>query len=266
MSFTPWANQTFCIPADLAAKAGTLSGLTLAADPQTQNVIVKDAIATGKERLRRKFINQLQRAYPDTNDRLVALANRNVQQALANFYSQTHAAGIDAMATIQWNASIGWTPVFFSNWLLQWNTARPRVFWWAGVPDINAYAGSADIGDFLGNTVDGYIYTNYAVKPAVDWQQFQPEDLIDYVVNPGELKDANTYAAIVACLESVLLRPSTSSSARDTVLQQLTYYKPVTDEVIGACFQNVKAALAGMADVTPWVGTKLNRRKNISIA
>lgn len=261
-AYTPWSDLVLCTPSDVAAVVNPIA-LTSAANLLEANTKIQEAIETGKDYLRRKSINQLQRAYPNTKKQLLTMQSAQIRDSILEFNAQFRVRGIDALSAVSsWNFGNAFSPIWFADWLNGWNGIRPRVFWESGTHDATVYAGSADQGDFLGNSYTGFIYVNYAPSPNVEWRVFQPEDLIDYIANPQELKLANVYAAIVQCLENSMLFAQNNIQMVDMKKIQLEDMRPTAARVVSECLQLLDFAVGDVtAPLPPYDNIAFNRSR-----
>lgn len=181
---TTWANlisgNTICKFSDIEKKFKSL-GIVLPNKGSGQNALYNDAYAEVGGWIRRRLIADLRRRKPDAPNKWYTAAIGRYKQRLEQISYAERAA------------SVGCLCVSDGLWYDSFDNLTSPVLWTNdGIPTSSTKANEAETGDYLlnVNNRNGFLYINRGTKTVPNWQRFLTDDLVDYIHNPTELKDA----------------------------------------------------------------------------
>jgi hypothetical protein len=144
--------------------------------------------------LRQPLIEECQKKFLTKIDDWRAFKRAQIDERLQELKRDMEIA--DKAGTFPLRGFIGYDGQFFDIGDVN-NFTKPGTFYFDGVPisgTTGTYAGSADTGDILFNTLTDLGYINRGTKSSPTWERFIADDGIDFILNPTELKWSAIFA------------------------------------------------------------------------
>lgn len=196
-----WANTTFCTLEDIDNRVpDAYNILSRSRSEQGSDVELQICITNGKAELKKKLEIWAADTFVDTIDNLLTRSRKAIQDGIKR-------RKLDAELTYGTVWYIANGSQFFD---LQNVTYQipPKVYYNGGVPvNGTTLANTAAKGSYLIDTVNWTIpYKNTGTLASPTWEAFNSRDILDNILNPTDLMDANIYVALQLAAERGMFR------------------------------------------------------------
>lgn len=200
MAYTSWDNQM----TQYGGYFGTLDQVltvcpaarTLLQNGTTSDAIITQMMDTAKFDLKERVMLRCQNVFPQQ----IAKYKYNWDKTQQRFFNAFYPAGFPNV--------FGYITIFgtFVDLNSYGYTDEPAVFVTYGTPTANLFNGTALNGAFLWDTKHQIMYIQRGTDTVVDWQIFDPSDLINFMVNPSALSKAFLYGTAYYIYENISSR------------------------------------------------------------